>query len=62
MIDLEPRPIHCAGCGARLGDQLGDLVVVRIHARSGQSRRVVARDAEITCVCGLTWCSVNPSF
>jgi hypothetical protein len=51
----ESVPVRCAGCGARLADRLGDLVVVRVRVRAGQTKRIVARDAEVTCVCGAVW-------
>jgi hypothetical protein len=50
-----PEPVHCPGCGARLADRLGDLVLVRVRVRSGRIKRVVARDVEITCPCGQVW-------
>jgi hypothetical protein len=54
-----PRPARCAGCGARLVDGLGDLVIFRIQVRAGRERRVVAREAEVTCVCGRVWRSAG---
>jgi transposase len=50
-----PTPVRCAGCGARLADRLGDLVVVRVRVRAGQTKRVVGREVEITCSCGAVW-------
>jgi ABC-type glutathione transport system ATPase component len=41
VADLEPAPIRCAGCGERLADRLGELVVVRVRIRAGQTKRVV---------------------
>lgn len=50
-----PVPVRCADCGARLCDRLGELVVFVVHVRAGQRRRVVAREAEVTCACGCVW-------
>jgi hypothetical protein len=47
-----PIPVHCPGCGARLADRLGAQVVVRVRVRAGQTKRIDARDAEITRPCG----------
>lgn len=56
MRDVQPRSILCAGCGARLGDLVGDLVVSRFHVRPGQVRRIEGRDLVITCErCGRVW-------
>jgi transposase len=50
-----PERVTCARCGAGLADRLGDLVVLRVHVRAGQTKRVVAREVEITCACGAVW-------
>ena len=63
MTDIEPRPVRCAGCGARLADRVGELVVVKAHVRGGRTRTIVGRELEITCEgCRCVWRSWEPAW
>jgi hypothetical protein len=62
VADLEPAPVRCAGCGERLTDRLGELVVVHARGRAGHVKRVVAREVEIRRPCGGTWRSAAAQY
>lgn len=48
--------IRCEHCGAKLGELVDGIIVVEVHVRGGETRRIIARQCIIGCErCGRLW-------